>query len=549
MNGLKLMKYLEKSSTRLFFLFLFSLISYWYVLPPNIPVNPDAQYILEDLQSNSGLLEYLGNLVSFKTLDFQPIRDLSLMLDLKIYFTFNFYSIILQNLFWWVLSCWILGKVLRNIFPEMKWELIFLISLGFVVYPLFSQSITWGIARKHILSFFFIMIITEIFTRGRQKFSFKDSVIICVCYTCSILSQPISLLWPIWAFCYLLIGNRKLLKTSAVLLITLSILLCSISIINIYYYKLSPAYLEINTLFSEATIDLSDKVLVLGHYVFQIFYPYLLVFNYTLGHYSTLIGLLLLVLLIAIPYFLRVDLRKFITWLIFAFLPLVMVMRFPQNFMYDTYLLIPSVGVLIVLLFLFEKLPLKYLCKIKWLLIPLILFWTYSTRVFTRAWLDEKSFARNSFELRPSCMSAATYLLLFYENEASPPASVKKYLYHHECKESYGGGKLMKLQTLLLFYEEDLVLKERIEKLKGLASFEVSFNATYVSFFIKNKLDDESAKALLEFKERWKKIHFENRYLPLVVRYIQPYCKTKKDLECLEMIKPFLKARDKMFYH
>ena len=142
----------SKSSLSLFvFLLMIGIISYWPVLSSINAINPDAQFILPSLSLISGFKEYFIELLSFKTLDFQPFRDLTFFFDLTVFSSFGLDITIIHNLFWWLAGNWILSKLIWNVFPKLEKELAFFIGLGFLVYPLFSQTIPWGVARKHLL--------------------------------------------------------------------------------------------------------------------------------------------------------------------------------------------------------------------------------------------------------------------------------------------------------------------------------------------------------------------------------------------------------------
>jgi hypothetical protein len=80
------------------------IITYFPIISSSTNVNPDAQFIIPILESATGLTDYLNKLVHFNTLDFQPIRDLSLYLDLKTYSLFGINISVFQNVIIWCLS-------------------------------------------------------------------------------------------------------------------------------------------------------------------------------------------------------------------------------------------------------------------------------------------------------------------------------------------------------------------------------------------------------------------------------------------------------------
>jgi len=528
-----------------FFLLVMGVISYWPVLSSINVINPDAQFILPSLSLISSVKEYFVELLSFKTLDFQPLRDLSFFFDLKIFSFLGIDVTVIHNLAWWLGGNWFLSKLICNIFPESKKESIFLIVLGFLVYPLFSQTIPWGVARKHLLSFFFSMLLTERWTRERSRFLISDVFFYSFFYACSVLSQPIAILWPLWALLYLALIKPSLLKSSVKVFFSLGVILLVLGLVNYFYYTNSSVFLSIYAQKTNEAFEFSDKVLAIGHYTFQLVFPYLLSFNYTLGHYSTLIGLVILVLLSLLLRASKAPLKEVIVWIVFFILPLLVVMT-NSKILYDTYLLIPSVGFLFLLLILSRKVP-RFSQNVKFLSLGLlILFWVFTTNKNASLWRDELSLAEESFQNRPSCLTAATYLRISYEQERKGPTLAKNFFGNFVCSEKYEGKMLINLYTYMFFYEVDLSIQERVKRLKMMSPLNFFSHATLVSFYIREKMLNEAQLEILEFKRRWKGMKIAPEYIPIIAKYINPYCKQTEDQGCIELIKPFSTQNKKL---
>ena len=526
--------------------FFVLIAAYFPVLTADQVINPDAQFILPFLAKTDGVLAYLKDLFLFKTLDFQPVRDLTFFLDLSVFYYLGIDVTVIQNLAWWLAGCWYVSKLLLNIFPKMKKNTIFFLILGFLVYPLFSQTIPWGVARKHLLSFFFTMVLTEKWTKAKSRFLLGDVCFYSFFYACSVLSQPIGILWPIWALIYLAVYEPNLLKSSTKVFLPLGIILTLLGLVNFLYYTSSTVFLENYAEKTLEAFEFSDKILALGHYSFQLVFPYLLSFNYTLGHYSTLVGLAILALIALLLRFSKAPFKKTFVWIVFSLLPLLVVMT-NSRILYDTYLLIPSVGFLFLLVIFTENIPNVSEIIKNSLLVLLIVFWTLTTNRNSSLWKDELNIAKESFENRPSCMTAATYLRINYEHEKKGPISARFFLENFECKDEYGGNMLMNLYTYMFFYEIESPLEERIKRLRMLAPLNFFSHATLVSLYIREKMLPEAQLEILQLKQRWKWIKIAPEYIPIIAKYINPYCRQTNDLDCIQLIRPFITQKRKRF--
>jgi hypothetical protein len=63
-------------------------------------VNPDAQIIIQNLEFWKSLPEYFTALLSFETIDFQPLRDLSFIVDMFFFNKLKLNTFVIQNIIW-----------------------------------------------------------------------------------------------------------------------------------------------------------------------------------------------------------------------------------------------------------------------------------------------------------------------------------------------------------------------------------------------------------------------------------------------------------------
>lgn len=541
------MKYLLNTKCRILLLLLIGFSAYSSIVFQNSIVNPDAQYIVPLLRNVSGLLDYLNDLIHFKTLDIQPIRDLSIYLDI-IFFDLTGINIsIAHNLILWIGCCWVGERILKKSFPDLSQQESFLIICLFLVYPLFSQTVSWGIARKHILSFLFTLLATDVWIRRGGIKTYKDSILINGFYVCAILSQPISILWPVWAALYTFLINRPSLKATLIKLIPSFLILIIVAYLNYLYYATSPIFLNSYSSKTNEVLEISDKVLAFGHYIFQVFFPYLLSFTYTLGHWSTLVGLLIFGIIFYLILGLGLDRRFVMAWTFFGILPLSVVVL-KSTMLYDTYLLFPAFSSLLLLVAIKQKL--KVPPKLRYIYLPIFLVFIGFTYFESSAWKNDLLMTKKSFERRPSCLSAFQYLKTSYENEVLPDSNdAKTYLLEYECdKFQVEGSSLIILQSYMLYYDSLLPTEERISKLKILSPMGIFPNIVLTSFYIKLNRLQEARDALEMMIQKWGKHRFKEEYLPIVDRTLYPFCVAEMNEECLQFLRPFIIKRNNLSY-
>ena len=523
---------------------ILALISYWPILFTQQLVNPDAQLIFPILLKATTLGEYLKFLLHFFTLDFQPIRDLSLLIDISIFNSTGFNSMILQNLVWWFASLCVLEKLIKNTHPTIKAQHVFCIVALFSIYPLFSQTVGWGIARKHLLSFFFTLLATERLTRQDSPFNLKASLILASYSLLAILSQPINVLWALWALIYS--WQNKLLKTQLKYLTPALIIMAAGIVINYLYYTQSPVFLAYYGKKTNEAFAFSDMILALGHYFFQIFIPYLLAFTYTLAHWSTLVGIPLMVCFFYVLHKRKIASSFILIWSSFALLPLLVILNKP-SMLFDSYLLIPATGVLILLIPLLQSFKLKYLPQIA---IIALIIWSALNIHQVQQWKDDHLLAKRSFERRPSCLAAAMYLSVSYENEQLPTdKAARDFIYNFECPAfSYTGKSQINLQAYMLFYETDLSFEERRNALEKISQMGIVPQFLLSSFYIKHQMYQEADESIEMLVAKWRGKRYSEQHILVVEKMLKPYCEEKRHALCLEVIKPFDHKRSTLFY-
>jgi hypothetical protein len=237
-----------------------------------------------------------------------------------------------------------------------------------------------------------------------------------------VTSQPISILLPFWFFYFIIFIRKSKLKDIQLFISVIVLLQIFFIMTNYYYYTSSSVFLFHYAPKTSDFFALGDKVLALGHYYFQIFFPYLLSFKYSLGDITVIFGLGFLVLFYYLIY--KINLLsnfKFFLRLPAAF-TFIIFLSTPRH-LFDTYLLFPALSVLCLIIYLLPDLKSDLFKSIAFCT---IITWCFYSHIQTKDWLSNVSLTKSSFDRRPSCKSALNYSRMSYEAFQSPSADVKK---------------------------------------------------------------------------------------------------------------------------
>lgn len=493
--------------------FLLVILAFLPVLSSHQTVDPDAQVILKNLSDLGGPGPYLRALLGFRTIDFQPVRDLTLSFDLFVYHQAGINTFIFQSILWWLASLVLVLKICGQLYPRIPELRLSLSVAAFGVYPLFSNVVSWGMNRKHLLALFFILLATRLVLERRQKWA-------PLCYALSVLSQPIHLLWPLFAVLTLRkSGTRTFYAALGILFLTLAML-------NSYYYRTSETF---HYFYPDKTMDfwnIPDKLLATGHYIFQMFFPYLLSFKYDLSHWSVLAGLVLLVLSLFLLW--KSRSHKDLRWPVLAVLPLLIVLTDPFV-LSDAYLLLPVTALFIFILPSLEKVPVK-------VIIPVALFWTSFSFIETRHWTNRVALARVSFERRPSCLSAVNYVKVAYDLYERPTDGLR-YMEHNDCVGKMHVTPFFYTTMNILFahyyfHEAELPLEKRIERLEALKEKHPYAHLSLIGLLIKEHREDEAMAEAEKFGNFWRDQQIPPDYHEITARFVHPFCVDKKIAAC-----------------
>jgi hypothetical protein len=404
-------------------------------------------------------------------------------------------------------------------------------------------------ARKHILAFLFFVIALD-FLLTLNRLSSLNSIKFTSLYGLSLLSQPIHLLFPLWAGFFLFINKKqKNAKEVIFFLLPSFVLMAVICYLNLEYFHKSPMYLS-NYSPKASLFDFvaGDFFLALGHYHFQLFLPYFLSFEYSLGNSQVLWGLGIFIGLFLLA-FKKAD-SKSLVWLLLGYLSLFLVLTNP-HFPYDTYLLGPALALLIFFLGVFPA----HLLRSK--LVPCFIFVLWGAVNFYEShnWTNPLSFTEINFKRHPNCKSAInlqsrSYL---YNDWVSP--ELKSYIVNNQCIKIQSAhlknspiknknliDRLLLIEGHIYLFEKDIDFLQREEGLRRLSTFNYYYLFYHAIFYINEghhlKADNVIKKIINEGKGL--RVNGSDR---IIEKYLHPYCSKKKWKECSRISSLFLEKK------
>ena len=521
---------------------LLVLLTHFPLLFPGQIINPDAQYIFPILESVTGPLDYLAKLSHYETLDFQPVRDLSLFVDLLVYRETGVVISVFLNCLFWIGGCFLVWRLIQETIKDDGRSL--LLTLSFAVYPIFGQALNWGIARKHILAFFFTTWATLFLFRWvkEQRGEFK----ICLLYTLSVLSLPVSMLWPLWAMFYVYVYHPELkarFKKPAIFLCTLALLLIYI---NWSYYKTSLTFLEIYSK-KENSLNLLAIFVALGHYTKQFLFPYQLAFSYTYDNLSVA-GLGVFFVLAAVFLLRKNKEKREWIWVAFSAVHLMVLLSSPRIY-FDTYVLLPGLGVLMLLALLTRNWQPR---RFHWLVIPILIWGGFSLRD-SFPWKEKSSYYENNYKRDQNCTSAMSYAVNLYFLDRPIPPELYAFIQENSCtqlqKDMTQNSMIwtMTFEAIQLLKENEIDLDYRLSRLQELGSKNYIPMLIYACLLAELDRENELEEVMRNLNRSFRGNDMVIGYHPIYSEILPAYCQENQLRECLEFTKRFLPKQKEPF--
>ncbi|MBF0314160.1 MAG: hypothetical protein HQK52_12145 [Oligoflexia bacterium] len=499
------------------------LIIYSPILLRSLPILNDYDVVITPLSKVSSISEYLKLMFSLKTVDIQPIRDFSHLLDLYLlkHGIFFFHA---HNLLCWFLIIFVVSKIFSLISNSRP--LAMLVTLLFAFHPALLQSVNLVVGRKHLLAFLFITMATYLLLKAQVQVQQQNSVIakkwpstlpafptflllLTLLYTLSIFSQPITLLWSCWCILFIFLffhndsdnkhehGNKTLYSYTPLLLMLL-LMLFNIAA-NAYYYEHYYAVQFASSKYDGSEEYIYIKLLALGRMFFQLIYPHDFTFLYSSDSLKNWIGL---GLLIPFLYILkkRLPLKSLLLWISFSLIPIpILLYRMTQIFYQDAYLLVPSLGFFILLLLLLHSfLPAQKERQRSWAIalfacsIPLFISFCYRTFSELKLLTDGTAYLKNSYEKEPSCRTLFAYAYhTLYAHSVSEGLPLAKKFFSKNCSfytSAIDNATSEKMLAITIYSDQEIDIESKINSLKKIKDNNIAITVLYHSLILGRNL-------------------------------------------------------------
>jgi hypothetical protein len=444
---------------------LLALVFFHPFLGRSPAVNIDGEDLLGPLVSIHGLQDWWNAYAQHRILDLQPVRDLTFLVDIFIQRHFSWDSFIVQNLFWWSATTALLVALYSRFFsPSLFFQVAVVL---WCLFPTFTVSLCWISSRKNLLAFFFLVLASSLWLKfaSLNKPGWKWISVIGLAYLFSLLSQPVFLFWPLWAWLYLYQTRRWHLWRY---LLPLLILLPVMGALNIFYYQVWYAVYHAAPMV-DADWDWGLKIMSLGRSFWQIVFPWKLASTYDRSSPLNFLGLSLMVFYFY-ALFKKFPRREALLWMGGFLLPFPVVLLKTNNiFVSDTYLLAPALCVWAPLIIKLCQLKQKKM-KVVLLLLAALLIFPKTWREI-RQWDNAVGYFQHSYAQEKTCENAVRLeMAIFLSGKEELPATLLSDIMGRKCldqRENESRGRIH-LLSFLIYYEKEMSIEEKIRQLEKL---------------------------------------------------------------------------------
>ncbi len=330
-----------------FYLVLISglVLIYGHLIPRDAFIDFDDHIIFSNFDRVKTFSEYLDHVQKGLIPDVQPVRDFFSWMNFQLLHRFGYGFFHITNLLTFITLIAGLRKGMNLLFEYRKKSIdLFLLAVAFS--PLYVSSVAWLSSRKHLLSATFIVwasVALIRFIRGEKK----QWIWMTLLFTLSVFSQPINLLWPIFAWIILVFYGKK----REWIYLTPSFVVAGIAgLINLKYYDTTYLWISggFNKYARESDSGLGASYLVYGRYFFQVLIPYWTgIGEYGYVSWQNIFGLALIA-----PYYYLLykftDLKKpLVIFSAFTLGLFPVIWKITHRFGTDTYLVSASIPILI----------------------------------------------------------------------------------------------------------------------------------------------------------------------------------------------------------
>lgn len=372
-----------------------------FIYGPLIYLDPILSWDDEMLLNPLMELKSLGDYTLATTLDIQPIRDLSFLFDIWLgkllgVSTFHFHNFLI-----WLAICFSLFGILRLLKIDKVRSAVSV--LLFSIHPVFVNSVGWISARKHLLSAFFIYMLVYLLLKSEQKKRLK--LLLPFLFTLALYAQPISLFFPIWYWLYLWYKDAWKDRLNQLIGLVLILIMIFVGLQNKAYYATEylkqAEYIKVLPFWSHVHF----VPLMYGRYLFNLILPVNLATMYKLYSFFNFMGVFFFISWLVL-LFKKLNKKKVFLWLAFFFFPLIPVtIHITPIFVFDTYLLVPALGFLVLTQELLTKMALPR----KYVQILILIFFALSIRL-AQTWQSGLKVWENVYYTQQDSSSLRRYI-------------------------------------------------------------------------------------------------------------------------------------------
>jgi hypothetical protein len=363
-----------------------------------------------------------------------------------------------------------------------------------------------------------IPVLADLFNGESGKAFWRRGAGLCAGYVLSLLSQPVSLFFPVWLVPYFLWNedpSRKRFRPqiAALLLLLLAAMLLFLVLNRRHYAAFYLAH-EANTQ-KPRTLEFtsirpaSEALLAVGRYLFQLVMPWKFAAHYSAGSRENLIGLVLLPIAAWFSGRALGWRRAMLAWSFFLILLALVILKIRTLFISDTYLLCASLGIWFLALAAWQRyhprLPSRARTLIFLLVASLFLAKSYAN---ARTWLSDELMWKNSFETEGSCFSSMNYALILFKRDRIPEAEkVADSHFLNHCLDEISRP----LYYVTIFHHSGISLAEKIALLTKESDKYPTRLAILAALLLQNgqaaKADAVIAELLLAEPKFWLTLH------------------------------------------
>lgn len=449
---------------------LFFIAVYFPLLKNDPFLQRDDVRIVSPIKNIHNITEYIEAVKADEIADVQPLRDLSYLVDIKIFEFTSIKTFHITNLLLMIVCVYLFMKILR----ELKFnstQIIFGVLL-FALHPILVSAFGWVSSRKHILGLAFIFnSIYLIIKKGKLTPGAALSYLAAIC------SHQIFIFFPAWVLIYFKSYKLEINKKLYSLMIIGGIIIFSVGFFKTFYIGTGD---DTYGLYSYSE-HISRSVLSAGRAASLIMIPVVIAAVYSQGSLYNLVGVVLFILYFYLVYKSKRAKDGFVwtSLIILTFTPTFIA------FVNDTYLYLPLAAFIISTLYLTHN----YINKLAPVIISILFLFAIKTISASGMWRSDLDLWQYSYEQEHAPYSALQLgnVLVKYDKKLAleymlTGAKDFDFLSHHPLMKSF----------VFAIRDSDLSYEKKIQIFKEYYIDHEIYNAVYGLTLIEGNSDQQS---------------------------------------------------------